>query len=250
MSFRTRLAELLGKAEIPLDIGMAALACAYIVIGEYNDGMFGNAPTTLSYAAEIAITVIFVVEYAVRFYAAQDRGRFVRTHVIDLLALISTLRLLRGLQFLRLLRILRLARLAVFIRTSARLARVLHHASNTFTDPILAYGVIGITAMVFFGALALLEFERGFNPNIRDFNDAFWSAFSIILTVGFSSAKPVTPEGRVVSGVLVVAGLTCISFFTTSLTVRLQQKHLHEHPRLERIEALLETLLKRTGEKL
>jgi voltage-gated potassium channel len=249
MPIRERLAGMLARAEIPLDIAMAALACAYIVLGELNDGMFGVTATPLSYAAEVVITIVFVTEYAVRLYAADDRGRFVRTHIIDLLALISTLRLLRGLQFLRILRILRVARLAIFIRTSSRLARVLNHASATFADPLLAYGIIGITGLVFFGALALLQFERGFNPNIHDFNDAFWTAFSVILTIGFSSAKPATPEGRFITGILIVGGLTCISFFTTSLTIRLQRKHTSDDPRIDRIEAMLQQLLERSPER-
>lgn len=243
-TLRHCVADVLREIAIPLDIAMALLACVYIVIGEYNDGLFGFHPSPLSFGIEVSITAIFVFEYCVRLYAADDRGLFVRTHVVELIALISTLRLLRALQFLRILRVLRIARLAVFSRAYSRLVRALDAAQIAFADPLLAYGVIGLTALVFFGALALLQFEKGVNPNIHTFSDAFWTAFSIILTIGFSSVKPVTSEGRFVTGFLVVGGLTCISFFTTSLTVRLQRKGAEESAeRLKRIEAMLQELV-------
>lgn len=243
---RMRLAFLLQRYAMPLDIGMALLACAYLLVGAFNDGAFGIRANSLSLDVEIVITATFLVEYAVRLYAASDRWRFIRTHLIELLALISTLRVLRALQFLRLLRLLRFARLAVFIRTYSRLVVAFEEASEAFSDPLLAYGIIGMTVLVFLGALALLQFERGMNPNIHDFKDAFWAATSMVLTIGFSSTKAVTPEGRFVAGVLIVGGLTCISFFTTSFTVRFQKKAADENAnRLRRIESMLEQLLER-----
>ncbi|MGZ6183219.1 MAG: ion transporter [Vulcanimicrobiaceae bacterium] len=249
VTLRQRLADALRVVGVPLDIGMALLACAYIVIGEYNDGVFGVRSTPLSKGIEIAITGLFVLAYAVRLYVAEDRWKFVRTHVIELLTLISALRLLRALQFIRVLRLLRIARLAVVSRAFSRLVRAFDAASAAFSDPVLAYGIIGVVALVFFGALALLQCEKGVNANIHDFNDAFWSAFSIILTIGFSSAKPVSAEGRFVMGILIVGGLTCISFFTTSLTIRFQRKSVDETTlRLQRIETMLEELLEREFE--
>jgi voltage-gated potassium channel len=42
--------------------------------------------TTALNTANIAIWVIFLVDYLVRLYLAPERWRFVRTHVVDLLA--------------------------------------------------------------------------------------------------------------------------------------------------------------------
>ncbi|HEY0798013.1 MAG TPA: ion transporter [Candidatus Baltobacteraceae bacterium] len=250
MFSRTRLADTLRRVAMPLDIGMALLAFAYIAVGEYNDGVFGVRPSPFSTALELVITTIFVLEYALRLYASENRWKFVRTHVLELLALISALRLLRALQFLRVLRLLQIARLAVFMRAYSRLVRAFDAASALVSDPLLAYGIIGITALVFFGALSLLQFEHGVNPSIHNFNEAFWAAFSIVLSVGFSSVKPVTTEGRFVTGVLILGSLTCMSFFTTSLTVRFQRKSINENElRLQRIETMLEKLIERHPEE-
>jgi voltage-gated potassium channel len=237
---RPKLRAALERHQILLDVVMALLACAYIVIGEFNDGLFGYRPSALSIGIEIAITIVFVVEYAARLYAAHDRLRFVRTHILELLSLISTLRLLRGLQFFRLFRLLRIARFATLSHAVARLFRAVRSFDHAISEPLFAYGILGIVALIFFGSLALYGFEKGTNPQIHDFSDAFWLAVSIVLTVGVTSTKPVTNEGRIVSGVLILGGLTCVSFFSSALAVRLQRRERNETvERLERIEALL-----------
>ena len=237
---RLRLRTALERHEIALDVVMALLACAYIVIGEFNDGLFGYRESALSIGVEIAITLVFVVEYGARLYAAHDRMRFVRTHILELLSLISTLRLLRGLQFFRLFRLLRIARLATLSHAIARLVRAMRAFDHAVSEPLFAYGIIGIVALIFFGSLALYGFEKEVNPQIHEFSDAFWLAVSIVLTVGFSSTKPLSPEGRIVAGVLIVGGLTCVSFFSSAMAVRLQRRERNDViDRLDRIEALL-----------
>jgi voltage-gated potassium channel len=237
---RLKLRAVLERYEILLDIVMALLACAYIVIGEFNDGLFGYRASALSIGVELAITAIFVVEYASRLYAAHDRMRFVRTHILELLSLISTLRLLRGLQFLRILRFLRIARLATLSHAFARLMRAMRSLDNAVSEPLFAYGIIGIVGLIFFGSLGLYGFEKGTNPAIHSFGDAFWLAVSIVLTVGVTSTKPITDEGRAISGLLIVGGLTCVSFFSSAMVVRFQRRDQNDVvARLERIEELL-----------
>jgi voltage-gated potassium channel len=237
---RLKLRSILQRYEIALDVFMALLACAYIVVGEFNDGLFGYHASAISVGIELAITTIFVAEYGTRLYAAPDRMRFVRTHVLELLSLISTLRLLRGLQFLRILRLLRIARLATLSHAFARLLRAVHALDAAVSEPLLAYGIIGLAGLVFFGSLGLYGFEKGTNPQIHTFADAFWLAVSIVLTVGVTGAKPMTVEGRAISGLLIVGGLTCVSFFSSAMVVRLQRREQSEVlVRLERIESLL-----------
>jgi voltage-gated potassium channel len=219
---------------------MAVLAVVYIAVGEYNDGRFGSGPTPFSIGLEVGITVVFIAEYLARLYAADDRWKFVRTHVLDLLALISTLRLLRALRFLRILRLLSIARLATFSNALTRLLRAIGRFENKISEPQIAYGILGIAAFIVCGALALFEFEKGVNPQIQTFNDAFWLAVSIVLTVGISTAKPVTDEGRIVAGVLIIGGLTCISFVSSSLALRFQRIDQSDiTSRLDRIEGLI-----------
>jgi voltage-gated potassium channel len=237
---RLRLRAQLERYEIALDVTMALLACAYVVIGEVNDGLFGFRATALTIGLEIAITAIFLIEYGSRLYAAEDRVRFVRTHILELLSLISTLRLLRTFQVFRLLRLLRLARLGALSFAIARLVRAVRKFDSAVSEPLFAYGILGLVALIFFGSLALFEFEKGINPQIHTFADAFWLAVSIVLTVGVTSTKPISDEGRAVAGVLIVGGLTCISFFSSAMAVRLQRRERSEViDRLERIEVLL-----------
>jgi voltage-gated potassium channel len=234
---RTALRRFWERYAIPLDVAMAALAVVYVVVGEFNDGLFGYKATPATIGLELIVTGIFLLEYVTRLYAAEDRWHFVRTHVIELLALVSTLRLVRG---LRLLRLLRLARLAAFTQAFARLYRATDSFDRALSVPLVAYGILGLTGLIFFGALALLVFEKGSNPQVTDFSSAFWLATSIVFTIGLSSAKPQSPEGRIVSGLLVLGGLTSISLFSSAMALHLQRRERDaQEARLERIESLL-----------
>jgi voltage-gated potassium channel len=83
---------------------MGALAIGYVILGELIDnGFLPSSATPL----ESVITGIFVVEFAIRIWAADDRRRYLLTHVTDLIALIPAA---RGLRVLRLLRLVRLIR--------------------------------------------------------------------------------------------------------------------------------------------
>ena len=235
-SVRMALRRFFARRDPVIDIIAASLAIAFVWLGLVNDGRFGS-PTIWSRIAEAVITAIFAAEYAARYYAALDRPRFIRTHLIDLLSVLSAIASVPGLQLFRLLRLARLFRVLTGI------ARFIETLGKPFRDPLIASAVIGLIALLFLGTGAFLEFEKGDNPAVRDVIDAFWLAFSTIFTIGFAAAKPVTPEGRVTSALLIIGGLTCISFFTTTLTNRFRRAEEDAIlGRLERIERLLERL--------
>ena len=58
--------------------------------------------------ANLVITVVFVVELSIRFYAERRKSRFFRRYWLDILAVLPVFRPLRFLRFLRLLRVFRL----------------------------------------------------------------------------------------------------------------------------------------------
>ena len=90
-------------------------------------------PHTLSYfyTAELIFTSIFVVEYLLRWYSAENRWLypFTAMALLDLLAILPglmmltsemmMLRMVRGVRLLRLLRLLRLVRLLRLLRYGA-----------------------------------------------------------------------------------------------------------------------------------
>ncbi|MBM3854857.1 MAG: two pore domain potassium channel family protein [Verrucomicrobia bacterium] len=56
-------------------------------------------------------------------------------------------------------------------------------------------------------SVAMLWFERGEGANIRTAGDAVWWSVATVTTVGYGDRYPVTTDGRLVAGTLMIAGV-------------------------------------------
>ena len=95
----------------------------------------------------------------------------------------------------------------------------------------------------------VLEFERG-NPdaNIDSYPDALWWAATTITTVGYGDRFPMSPAGRGVAVVLMVAGIAMFGVITASIAAYFVEQKADEDvagrldqimERLDRIETRL-----------
>lgn len=71
--------------------------------------------------------------------------------------------------------------------------------------------------LVIASSTAILHFENLPESNIRTAEDAIWSAFATITTVGYGDRYPVSSEGRVVAGILMTAGVGLFGVFSAPL---------------------------------
>jgi voltage-gated potassium channel len=70
--------------------------------------------------------------------------------------------------------------------------------------------------IVIMGA-AILDIERNApNSNIKTPMDALWWGLVTITTIGYGDRYPVTTEGRLVAGILIIFGVAMISTITAS----------------------------------
>jgi voltage-gated potassium channel len=65
------------------------------------------------------------------------------------------------------------------------------------------------------------ELEGGVNPHVKTFADAMYFAFVTASTVGYGDVTPVTPEGKVLTGVLIFLGIGLLGFASAQLTAKL-----------------------------
>ena len=185
---------------------MAALAAAFVAIGFASDDAAPGSPLEL---ADLALTVVFVLEFASRFAAARDRRKYLSGHWIDLVAIIPTV---RGVRLLRLLRLLRLVRaFAGTYRSLARLESLARHR-GLIALFVAWLGVAGICAA------ALYLAESGVNPAITGPMDALWWGITTLTTVGYGDIYPVTPEGRIAAAALMILGITLFATITGTIT--------------------------------
>jgi voltage-gated potassium channel len=166
-------------------------------------------------AVDYLLWATFAAEYATKLYLAPNRRRFVAHHIPDLvIVLVPVLRPLRVLRSVRLLRLLRLALLIVL--------------------------VLNLVA-----AAAVLEFERG-NPdaNIASYPDALWWAVTTITTVGYGDRFPMSPAGRGVAVVPMVAGIAIFGVITASIAAYFVERKAEEDvaSRLDQVIERLDTL--------
>jgi voltage-gated potassium channel len=69
---------------------------------------------------------------------------------------------------------------------------------------------------IFIAGIMLYVFEgNNQNPNIKNLFDAFYWALITISTVGYGDISPITPEGRVVTMLIIFTGIGLISFATS-----------------------------------
>ncbi|MGX7823894.1 ion channel [Actinokineospora sp. 24-640] len=155
-------------------------------------------------ALEVALAVIwalFAADYVIRLVLARRKLRFMRRHVLDLLAV--ALPMVRQLRALRLLTVL----------------RVLNKRFGSGLRGRVGVYVAGTTLLIgLASALAVLDAERRDpDANITTFGDALWWTLTTITTVGYGDRFPVTAEGRLVAATLMIGGIALIGVATGTI---------------------------------
>jgi voltage-gated potassium channel len=201
------------RHEIAWELVMAALAVAFVVVGlrlEAADDA-GQVDPMLE-ALDDLLTVVFVGEFGTRFAAARSRTAYLRGHWIDAIAMIPAV---RG------ARLLRLARLFRLVRAFSGVFRA-HDSIERFATHSLLVGLfVTWLGVAFISGSAFYIAELGTNPNIHAPIDALWWSIVTLTTVGYGDIAPVTPEGRLAGGILMIVGITLWAAITGTITSQL-----------------------------
>ena len=147
------------------------------------------------------VWAIFLLDYLVMFKLAPNKKKFVSTHIFELI--------LVALPFVRMLRPLRAV---VFIGQAGFRSR-----RQLLRNIWWVVSVASLLMIIIMGA-AILDIERSVpNSNIKTPSDAIWWAFVTITTVGYGDKYPVSIEGRLVAGFLIVFGVIMLATITGAL---------------------------------
>jgi len=129
-------------------------------------------------------------------------------NLVDILAVLALFPGLRGLRALRLLRLLRTSRVFRYRNPFAIVLQALEENGLLFA---LAFSVLGVTTLL--GGVSLYLVEAKINPSIGNVMDGMWWALVTVTTVGFGDITPVTFIGRIIGGVLMIAGMFTLALF-------------------------------------
>lgn len=174
--------------------------------------------------SELLVTVFFILEYGVRVWVAaendadQDEWRarvkffVLPASILDLIVIVTSVLPFFGpgmflLRAGRLVRILRLASLGGFSEAVKNLTEAV---SSRRYELLLSLG-LSLTLMLF-GATAMWLVEGDGQP--EDFGSiprSLWWALVTLTTIGYGDAFPITPFGKVLAGLVAIAGIGLIA---------------------------------------
>jgi voltage-gated potassium channel len=145
------------------------------------------------------ILVLFTIEYLLRVWMSESKLRFIFS-LFSLLDLMAILPLLLGwldLRFLPLLRVFRILRIIRFLDFEIFIFKIEQKD--------------GVILIRIFLTLFIYQFEHSENPQVfRNFYDAFYFSIVTMTTVGFGDLAPISEEGRLVTLIMILTGVTII----------------------------------------
>jgi len=137
-------------------------------------------------------------------------------------AIIDFLAILPGYRPLRIFRIFVIFRLFKILRYTKSV--------NTFLEVLadkkfeLFILLIAVSFVTFIGGVVIYVFEAHENEKISSIFDAIYWSLITISTVGYGDITPVTPEGKVLTMVLIIFGIGFISFATSIIASAFAEK--------------------------
>ena len=212
--------------ERPLLALAVAFAVAYAV--PIVDSSASGRLIHLCTVTEWAVWGAFAADYLVRLALATSPRRFVRTHWLDLCAVI--------LPILQPLRLLRMVATLLLVGRRARMAPRIR---------LTTYVVGSVVGLLMFGSLAVLSVERD-SPegNIRTLGDAVWWSFTTMTTVGYGDHAPTTGLGRMIAVGLMLSGIALLGVVTANIAAwfiaRFERDDAEERRHTRALEALTE----------
>lgn len=165
------------------------------------------------------ICIVFLVDFGIRFKEADNKLEFMKWGWIDLIASIPFLDLARAGRVIRLIRLVR-----VFRALKSTKLIYEHIAQNKKQSVLTSVALISIL-MIIFSSIAILQFEKDINSNIKTAEDAIWWSYVTITTVGYGDKYPITTEGRIIGAILMTTGVGIFGTFTAIVSSWFIQKN-------------------------
>jgi voltage-gated potassium channel len=200
-----------------------------------------TAYANLFRAIEVAIGLIFAIEFVLRVWAVTEakpnagplvsRLKFIFSFdgMFDLLIILSTLlpfvtANLVLLRLFRLVRLLRIAKLGRMSRAFTSLSEAVH--SRRYELLLTLYLAIGLLVL---GATAMYWVEGTIQPDkFGSIPRSLWWAVITMTTIGYGDVYPITSVGRVIASLVAIAGIGLIAMPTGILAAAFSdaiQKH-------------------------
>lgn len=209
--FRQKLGKWINSTRMEVAVAVMILISVVLILVEAMMADQRSIEYAMIMLVNDVITMIFVVELAIRYFVETKKSRFFRRYWIDIL---SVMPLLRAFRILRILRLLRL------IRVGMILGKHLRVFSGTFRFVKLEYVVISLAVVIaiLMGALSMRAAEGGINLDFQTMEDALWFAAMTLVAGEPLGGEPQTRLGRIITLTLMLGGLTVFAILAGTVS--------------------------------
>lgn len=166
--------------------------------------LFANLPSVQDKFLSWFIWGLFPLDYSIRFIASKNKWQYIKTHPLELMAIIPIDQLFSS---LRLIRLIRMFRLLVLFKTKTSFFNTIMERYKI--DRIFVIVVV----LLFLSAIPMYWIE----PSFETFEDALWWTVVTTTTVGYGDLYPETTAGRIIGAVLMFLGIGLLAVVTGSL---------------------------------
>lgn len=163
---------------------------------------------TLFYLLIRPLPLYFALGYIICFSLALRKRIFVKTHVLDLLAIVPYNEVFTFLCFSRVGRFARLVKISRLISLSSKLK----HNSNRINRRNGFHFLFSANSIIILISSSIIARVEHHN-----FIDAIWWSVATVSTVGYGESVPKTLVGKVIAVVLMFSGITTLGLLTNSL---------------------------------
>ena len=206
----------LGQIEDWLETPMLVLG--FVWLGLLVIELTGNLSPALEFVG-IAIWVVFILDFALRFTLAPDKSDYFKANWITALALfVPALRVFRIFRVVRVLRAARATRGLRLLRVLSSLNRGMRALGRTMRRRGVGYVVVLTVIVILLGAAGMYAFESDL-PNgegLKSYGEALWWTAMLLTSLG-SEYWPRTAEGRVLCFILALYGFAVFGYVTATI---------------------------------
>ncbi|WP_066499966.1 ion transporter [Abyssisolibacter fermentans] len=171
------------------------------------------------------ILIIFAIDYIGRLIVSENKLKFIKSNVLDLIAIIPFNSLFRAFRVVKLLKLVKIIK----ITKATKLLRILnytkkfHKNTKKFLNTNGFKYMIYITiAIVFVGSIVIYAVEKG--DIIKTYNDAVWLSFTSVTLFGYEGVEQMSMAGKIICGVLALIGVIFTGSFTATLIKYIDEK--------------------------
>ena len=173
---------------------------------------------------DFSCCIIFLANFYFEHRLADSKKWYWKTNVIDFITSIplpdaEMLRLGRTVRLVRLTRLLRFVRILRVFRFLLFFSRGLNELTEIFNVKLMKksfkYGIIFLLV----GAFIINYYEGHLSDSVGTMINSVWWSFTTVVTGGYADLyNPVSGVGRVLTVILIIAGMILVGIFTATLT--------------------------------